>query len=87
LPTLPEAHPAQGNEVAIMAALEKVKETRVFLEESWTELQKVTWPDKDQLQNATLVVIAFTIAISLVIWMMDGVVRFVLNQIMGIFGA
>jgi preprotein translocase subunit SecE len=70
-----------------MAVVEKVKETRVFLEESWTELQKVTWPDRDQLQNATLVVIAFTIAISLVIWMMDGVVRFVLNQIMGIFGA
>ena len=70
-----------------MAVVEKVKETRVFLEESWTELQKVTWPDRDQLQNATLVVIGFTIAISLVIWMMDGVVRFVLNQIMGIFGA
>jgi preprotein translocase subunit SecE len=70
-----------------MAVVEKVKETRTFLEECWTELLKVTWPDKDQLQSATLVVIAFTIAISLVIWMMDGVVRFVLNQIMGIFGA
>mgnify|MGYP001413849298 CR=1 FL=1 len=70
-----------------MAAIEKVKETRAFLEESWGELQKVTWPDRDQLQNATLVVIAFTIAISLVIWTMDGVVRFLLNQIMGIFGA
>ena len=70
-----------------MAAIEKYKETRAFLEESWAELQKVTWPDRDQLQNATLVVIAFTIAISLVIWMMDGVVRFILNQILGIFGA
>ena len=47
----------------------------------------MTWPDRDQLQNATLVVIAFTIAISIVIWMMDGVVRFILNQILGIFGA
>jgi len=70
-----------------MAAIEKYKETRAFLEESWGELQKVTWPDRDQLQNATLVVIAFTIAISLVIWTMDGVVRFILNQILGIFGA
>lgn len=70
-----------------MAAIEKYKEARAFLEESWGELQKVTWPDRDQLQNATLVVIAFTIAISLVIWMMDGVVRFILNQILGIFGA
>lgn len=70
-----------------MAAIDRYRETRTFLEESWGELQKVTWPDRDQLQNATLVVIAFTIAISLVIWMMDGVVRFILNQILGIFGA
>jgi preprotein translocase subunit SecE len=70
-----------------MAVVQKIQETRTFLEECWTELMKVTWPDRDQLQNATLVVIAFTIAISLVIWMMDGVVRFLLNQIMGIFGA
>jgi len=70
-----------------MAAIDRYRETRTFLEESWGELQKVTWPDRDQLQNATLVVIAFTVAISLVIWMMDGVVRFILNQILGIFGA
>ncbi len=70
-----------------MAAIDKVRETRTFIEESWGELQKVTWPDRDQLQNATLVVIAFTIVISLVIWMMDGAVRFILNQILGIFGA
>jgi preprotein translocase subunit SecE len=70
-----------------MAAIDRYRETRTFLEESWGELQKVTWPDRDQLQNATLVVIAFTIAISVVIWMMDGVVRFILNQILGIFGA
>jgi preprotein translocase subunit SecE len=70
-----------------MAAIEKVRETRAFLEESWGELQKVTWPDREQLKNATFVVIAFTIAISLVIWIMDGIVRFILSQIMGIFGA
>jgi preprotein translocase subunit SecE len=70
-----------------MSALDKVKGTQTFLEECWTELQKVTWPDWEQLKNATLVVIAFTIAISLVIWAMDSVIRLVLAQIMGIFGA
>ena len=35
-------------------------------------MQKVTWPDQDQLRNATIVVvIMFTIAISAVIWL-DG---------------
>ncbi len=35
-----------------MSVLEKVTETRTFIEECWTELQKVTWPDADQLRNA-----------------------------------
>jgi preprotein translocase SecE subunit len=70
-----------------MAVVQKIQETRTFLEECWAELLKVTWPDRDQLQSATLVVIAFTIAISLVIWIMDVVVRFIVDQIMGIFGA
>ena len=70
-----------------MAVVEKFTETKTFLEECWVELQKVTWPDRDQLQNATIVVIVFTIVISLIIWMMDGVVRFIVNQILAIFGA
>ena len=70
-----------------MAVVDKVKSTRTFLEEAWAELQKVTWPDRDQLQNATLVVIAFTVAISFIIWGMDSVIRFLLAQIMSLFGA
>ena len=64
-----------------------VVETRRFLEESWTELRKVTWPDYQQLKNATLVVLAFVILISFVIWLMDVTVRTIINAIMGIFGA
>ena len=70
-----------------MAVVDRIKETRTFIEESWIELQKVTWPDREQLQSATIVVILFTIAISLIIWLMDGAVRFLVNQIMQIFGA
>jgi len=70
-----------------MAVVDRVRSTRTFLEESWAELMKVTWPDWDQLKSATIVVIAFTIAISLIIWLMDSAVRFLIAQIMGIFGA
>lgn len=70
-----------------MAALERVKSVQVFLGECWEELTKVTWPDRDQLRNATLVVIFFTIAISLVIWLMDSTVSFLLRSFMGLFGA
>jgi preprotein translocase subunit SecE len=70
-----------------MAVIQKVKDTQTFLGECWEELTKVTWPDSDQLRNATLVVILFTIVISLVIWFMDAVVGWAIRSIMGIFGA
>ena len=61
--------------------------TRDFIEECWDELSKVTWPDKAQLQSATLVVILFVILISAVIWIMDVASRAAIGFIMGIFGA
>ena len=67
--------------------LEKIQDTRDFLEECWEELQKVTWPDYEQLRSVTIVVILFSIAVSLVIWIMDITSRRVLEFIMGIFGA
>ena len=70
-----------------MSVVDKVKDTRTFMEESFTELQKVTWPDSDQLRSATLVVGIFTVLISLVIWIMDKISDWVVSWIMGIFGA
>jgi preprotein translocase subunit SecE len=70
-----------------MAALEKVRSARTFVEESWIELQKVTWPDYEQLKNATLVVIVFVVVLAAVIWLMDFTVRTVIDLILGIFGA
>ena len=70
-----------------MAVAERIKSTRTFLEECYQELLKVTWPDWDQLKNATMVVLAFTVAIATIIWVMDLIIRMVVNQIMGIFGA
>ena len=76
------AVPAKAEERANL-----LQDTKSFLEESWSELRKVTWPDYPQLKNATLVVLMFVIGISLVIWLMDVVVRSLTNGIMGIFGA
>jgi preprotein translocase subunit SecE len=70
-----------------MAAVDKIRETRDFVEESWDELQKVTWPDYEQLKSATLVVIVFCIIVSAMIWAMDSFVRVALDAIMGLFGA
>ena len=64
-----------------------VRGSRAFVEESWSELRKVTWPDYQQLKNATLVVLVFVVLISLLIWLMDVTVRAIVEAIMGIFGA
>lgn len=59
---------------------------KTFVDECAAEMQKVTWPDRDQLRNATWVVILFTILISIVIWIMDILSRLVLvDFIMGVF--
>ena len=70
-----------------MSVIDKAKDTRSFLEECVTELQKVTWPDWDQLRRATIVVGVFTALVSLVIWIMDKMSDVVVTWIMGIFGA
>ena len=70
-----------------MSVIDKVKDTGTFMEECVTELQKVTWPDWDQLRSATIVVGVFTALVSLVIWIMDKTSEVVVSWIMGIFGA
>ena len=70
-----------------MAVVDKFREYRTFIEECWDELQKVTWPDYEQLKSATIVVLIFCFIISAMIWAMDSVVRLVIDQIMTIAGA
>ena len=66
--------------------LQKLSDTRDFIEESWAEVQRVTWPDYEQLKNATFVIIVFSIAVALIIWIMDWASRTVINLILQIFG-
>ena len=70
-----------------MAIGSKIMATRDFIEECWDELSKVTWPDREQLRSATMVVILFVFLISAVIWIMDVASRWTIGRIMGIFGA
>ena len=63
-----------------------ITNARNFVQECVVEMEKVTWPDRDQLRNATWVVILFTILISLIIWIMDTLSRLVIvDFIMGVF--
>ena len=70
-----------------MAIVSKITATRDFIEECWEELSKVTWPDREQLRSATMVVILFVFLIAAIIWIMDVASRWIIGLIMGVFGA
>jgi preprotein translocase subunit SecE len=66
-------------------AAESLVRARDFSAEVVEEVKKVTWPDWQQLKNATLVIIVFVIIVALVIWLMDVVTRNVLSLILNLF--
>jgi preprotein translocase subunit SecE len=49
-----------------------------FLRDVRAELRKVTWPTWEELKKATGVIIAFVIALGLLIGFMDTILQFVL---------
>lgn len=63
-----------------------VAQVRAFIEEVVEELKRVTWPDRDQLRNSTLVVLGFVGLIAVIIALMDVGVRGVLGVFLRIFG-
>jgi preprotein translocase subunit SecE len=59
--------------------MEKVS---LYLRESYDELMKhVTWPSLQLLQESTIVVLLATLIISLLIFLMDGAINFLVSLI------
>jgi len=47
------------------------------------EVQKVTWPDRQQLKNATLVILAFVALVALLIGVLDIILQWVVVTLPG----
>lgn len=54
-----------------------------FLREAKAELKKVTWPDKKQIGSWTLVVIFFTLCVSLYLGLIDFLLTWLFTAILG----
>ena len=57
-----------------------------YLKESYKELtEKVTWPNWEQLQQSTMIVLVSTLVITAIVWLMDlgiaGSLKFIYNQL------
>jgi preprotein translocase SecE subunit len=44
-----------------------VRRIRRFIDESWSELKKVSWPTRDQVRNLTVLVFAVSAVVGLFI--------------------
>lgn len=44
-----------------------------FAKESRTEVRKVVWPSRKEATNTTLIVLAATVVVALILWGLDGI--------------
>ena len=63
-----------------------VKKTQKFTEELQVEMRRVTWPDREQLRNATAVILVFVLILAAIIGLMDTVFSGVVRLIVRTFG-
>lgn len=70
------------------AVVRTIGGTGTFLKEVRHELTKVTWPDRVQLRQATIVILVFVGIVGMVIFIMDWILQLVLLQLVpALFGA
>ena len=62
-----------------------IRDMQEFFEGVQTEMKKVTWPDRDQLRNATAVILVFVIILAIIIGLMDSVFSAIVRGIVGLF--
>jgi preprotein translocase subunit SecE len=54
---------------------------RTYFQESWAELRKVSWPDRQTVTNLTLIVIGVSVAVGAYIAGLDSVLHWGLSQV------
>ncbi len=70
----------------MLAIIESLGRFRGFVAEVPVEMRRVTWPDWEQLRNATGVIIIFVLIVAGIIGAMDLVFRFVVDLIIRTLG-
>ena len=63
----------------------RMKEVQQFVEDVQTEMKRVTWPDREQLRNATVVILIFCVIIAIIIGLMDTTFSWFVRTFVGVF--
>ena len=53
---------------------------RTYFQESWSELRKVSWPDRQTVVNLTLIVVVISALIAAYIFAFDNAFTFLVTQ-------
>ena len=57
---------------------------RRFINESWSELKKVSWPNRNQVRNLTVLVFVISGVVGLYITVADTLFDFVIRKLTGV---
>ena len=71
------------DEAALVGILKNLQK---FTEEVQVEMRRVTWPDREQLRNATAVILVFVLVMAAIIGLMDTVFAGLVRLIVRTFG-
>lgn len=63
----------------ILAITNQGTKARSFFKESRVELRKIVWPTRSETMQTTLIVIAVTVVVSLILWGLDSIIVSVIN--------
>ncbi|MCG8467739.1 MAG: preprotein translocase subunit SecE [Gemmatimonadetes bacterium] len=63
-----------------------IKGTQKFTEDVQVEMRRVTWPDREQVRNATAVILVFVLILAAIIGAMDSLFAGVVRLIVRTFG-
>lgn len=64
--------------------MSRMKDLQQFVEDVQTEMKRVTWPDREQLRNATAVILVFCVIIAIIIGMMDTMFSWFVRTFVGV---
>ncbi|MCV2886384.1 preprotein translocase subunit SecE [Aestuariibacter sp. AA17] len=68
----------------VAASTEKGATFINFAKESRTEVRKVVWPTRQEATQTTLIVLAATVVVSLLLWGLDGIIVRLVSFITGL---
>ncbi len=60
-----------------------MKRIRQFIDESWSELKKVSWPSRQQVVNLTVLVITVSFVVGVYITIFDAIFARAVAQLAG----